>query len=429
MVETVLFMVWLLWIFQPPTIHSMNITVVTVAFTDSPTYGYNAMMPTYDAIFSFIARKYPLVHSKIKRMPPLNLAQYMPADGYSYSCTFAYEVAMQYIGAYYQKHPEIFQPNSTEVFPFILTADWCDDAQTELARFATAANVFLLTLNPANGIFSQFPNFPVMTELGPLPGAKMVAGVTAVLLKYGWTKNLGFWCPTNGMAWPFIFCDIFIKSDLYNKIGAEQFYIVDPEIKEFSRAQYRKILNDMRYRTRVILVFLFHRLLREFMITAHEMNMTNGDYVFLTLAFQLSPDSPYPFTWKANDKDDGKAFQAYQSLIASSDSLVNWNAMKDFVSERARISADVYNITLPPERMYNQATALMYDLLTSFAEGVNRSLGNDDYFQPRTFAKRLKEQMYSRETSSTKLDKNGGAAFRVPILRLNTESGEIEVQY
>ncbi|XP_055344268.1 atrial natriuretic peptide receptor 1-like [Paramacrobiotus metropolitanus] len=417
----------LLTLFTLPCVAGMNITIVTVAMTNIALYGYQCLMPTYDAIFPIIQKKYPTVYSHIKRLPVINMAKDVP-PGYSYECDFAYEYIIQYVGAYYQQHPEIFEADPRENFPVILAADWCDAAQIELARFVTAANVFYLDLTPANGLLDQFQLYPTTAEWGVLPGAELVAGVAALLLKFGWTKSLGMWCPTAGMLVPPIFCDIFLQTKLYNKVGAEQFYVADGEIKDFSRANYKKVLSEMRYRTRVILVFLFPKLLREFMVVANEMNMTNGDYVFLTLAFELyGAVLPDPFTWRGNDQDDPKAFQAYQSVIAVSEAQIDWNALSNLVDDFARISNTVYNFPISPGTKRTQALALMYHLLMNFADVVNKSWGDAENFRPRVLADHLKHQMYDPPDSPIKMSsETGSASLRIPILRLNTESREIE---
>ncbi|XP_055344261.1 atrial natriuretic peptide receptor 1-like [Paramacrobiotus metropolitanus] len=418
--------------------------------SNSDVYGYEVMMPAYDATLSAIRKKYPLVSNHLTVLPILNLAQYMPKQGYSYPCDYAYEAIMPFVSAYYYQHLRALQRDLNESLLLILAVDWCDSAQLELAKFTTAADLLFLSLSPANGDLDQFQNFPTMAELGTMPAATLEAGVAALLLHFGWTRNIGLWCPTHGIFVPAIFCDAFVQSELYSKVGANQFHVFDPEVTEFSPVQYRQVLTFMRTRTRgkyaqtkassvplamiinicliaVIIVFMYPQLVRQFMIVAHEMNMTNGEYVFLTLAFDLEPGVPYRITWRENEEDDGLAFQAFRSLIAVASFGVQWDDLgDDLFDDIARISVDVYNVTLPSEKIRNEAPAIMYDLLMNFAEAVNRSWDNAEYFRPRTFAQRLKDQMYNRPSSVTKLARDGSAAFRVPILRLNTANGQME---
>ncbi|XP_055338429.1 atrial natriuretic peptide receptor 1-like [Paramacrobiotus metropolitanus] len=266
-----------------------------------------------------------------------------------------------------------------------------------------------------------------MVQLGPLPGGAMVSALTAVLFKYGWTKNLGFWCPSNGMSWPFLFCNLFMQFGFYNQIDVQQVYKPDSEMKEFNTDVYRKVLQDLRNHTRIIIVYLNPPLLRDFMITAHDMNMTNGDFVFLTLALQPTPDSPYMFEWKTGDASDAKAAQAYQSLIASADTLFDWDEMETFINKTAIRSAEVYNATIPPSHRKNEATALVFDLLFSFAECVNRSLSEPHgKITARQVTQALRHQMYSRQSSSTLVSSTGTANFLLPLLKLNPKTGKFE---
>ncbi|XP_055354236.1 uncharacterized protein LOC129599908 [Paramacrobiotus metropolitanus] len=311
----------------------------------------------------------------------------------------------------------------------IVSADWCNVAPVHLANFAAATDTVFLTTNPANFDLAHFEKFPTMVQLGPLPGTDMVAAVTQVLLDNQWTKNLGLYCPPVGMSWSEYFCDAFIKDGLYNRIDVQQVYIPHAytNLAVFGKEQYRGVLNELRNHTRVILVFINPPLLREFMITAYELNMTNGDFIFFTLALQPTPGSPYLLSWKANDADDEKARKAFESVIISSDTLFEWDDLEEFINKTAQTSQSVYNITVPLNYRKNEATALMYDLLSNFAEYLNRSVDQMANMTPAQFAHNLRQQMYSKRSSSTRVARSGMASFLIPLLRLNPRNGKFEL--
>ncbi|XP_055336577.1 uncharacterized protein LOC129587026 [Paramacrobiotus metropolitanus] len=250
-----------------------------------------------------------------------------------------------------------------------------------------------------------------MVQLGPLPGTDMVAAVTQVLLDNQWTKT---WACT------------------VRQIDVQQVYIPHAytNLAVFGKEQYRGVLNELRNHTRVILVFINPPLLREFMITAYELNMTNGDFWltrFFHLGAAITPGSPYLLSWKANDADDEKARKAFESVIISSDTLFEWDDLEEFINKTAQTSQSVYNITVPLNYRKNEATALMYDLLSNFAEYLNRSVDQMANMTPAQFAHNLRQQMYSKRSSSTRVARSGMASFLIPLLRLNPRNGKFEL--
>ena len=53
--------------------------------------------------------------------------------------------------------------------------------------------------------------------------------------------------------------------------------------------------------------------IRQFILTAHRMGMTNGDYVYITLN-QIPPDNLKTF-WSNNDSADAEARLAFASVL------------------------------------------------------------------------------------------------------------------
>ncbi|XP_055332314.1 atrial natriuretic peptide receptor 1-like [Paramacrobiotus metropolitanus] len=155
--------------------------------------------------------------------------------------------------------------------------------------------------------------------------------------------------------------------------------------------------------------------------------MTNGDFIFFTLALQPTPGSPYLLSWKANDADDEKARKAFESVIISSDTLFEWDDLEEFINKTAQTSQSVYNITVPLSYRKNEATALIYDLLSNFAEYLNRSVDQMANMTPAQFAHNLRQQIYSKRSSSTRVARSGMASFLIPLLRLNPRNGKFEL--
>ncbi|OQV15545.1 Atrial natriuretic peptide receptor 1 [Hypsibius exemplaris] len=80
------------------------------------------------------------------------------------------------------------------------------------------------------------------------------------------------------------------------------------------KKQIVNLLEEIQVSARVVFLMMTGDLVRKFLITAAENEMTTSDYVYL--AVELFPSKSFgKFTWKYGDEDDKAAREAFQSLL------------------------------------------------------------------------------------------------------------------
>ncbi|OQV24200.1 hypothetical protein BV898_02147 [Hypsibius exemplaris] len=110
----------------------------------------------------------------------------------------------------------------------------------------------------------------------------------------------------------------------------------------------RKVLKDFDLKSRVFLFFGQPPGLRNFLMVASEMAMTNGDHVYLAVC-QLSNAEFGHFTWQLHNKDDEKVKRAYRSVLLLSlldETLYGSPSIRSLSQEWADIYRSMYNSTV-----------------------------------------------------------------------------------
>lgn len=86
------------------------------------------------------------------------------------------------------------------------------------------------------------------------------------------------------------------------------------ELNGNEEEEYENYLRDASMYARVVILSVRGVLVRKFMLAAHSLGMTNGEWIFLDVEiFQSSYWGDHD--WEMNDLDDIKARKAYESLL------------------------------------------------------------------------------------------------------------------
>ncbi|GAV02831.1 hypothetical protein RvY_13348-1 [Ramazzottius varieornatus] len=135
----------------------------------------------------------------------------------------------------------------------------------------------------------------------------------------------------------------------------------------------------------VIVLITHPRIMREMMLTAHALEMTNGEYVFLAGTITRVPTRG-PITWKFGDGRDEMAFEAFRSLITYVNVEPDWNKTADWVegiAETARVS---FNTTYTEDQKYNEYALSAYEVMLASAQVFQENI-NATSMDGRQYAK------------------------------------------
>lgn len=130
------------------------------------------------------------------------------------------------------------------------------------------------------------------------------------------------------------------------------------ELNGNEEEEYENYLRDASMYARVVILSVRGVLVRKFMLAAHSLGMTNGEWIFLDVEiFQSSYWGDHD--WEMNDPDDIKARKAYESLLRVS--LLQPTSPKfNLFSEKVRKRAlNDYNYTFSEGEEVNIANSIL----------------------------------------------------------------------
>ncbi|XP_055354000.1 atrial natriuretic peptide receptor 1-like [Paramacrobiotus metropolitanus] len=137
--------------------------------------------------------------------------------------------------------------------------------------------------------------------------------------------------------------------------------------------QFAAILDDIRQASRIVLYFGHAAFLREFLITAAERQMTNGEYVYISVETMKNKMLGL-LHWRYNDSRDEIAFQAFQSLLVVHPRNIYDGPDPTLGAEFVKRSQRDYNFTYSLVDQPFISLVDTYLAVTSISQALNDSL-------------------------------------------------------
>ncbi|XP_055333873.1 uncharacterized protein LOC129585274 [Paramacrobiotus metropolitanus] len=172
----------------------------------------------------------------------------------------------------------------------------CGDA--EMARLYTQWDILWLSTAGAPIASNQHVSYPTGLNTNYFVVSQCAELFIDILNKYNWTSVTVVTDPSSPP-----FYAVLMSVFLVNLKGQRH---ITHSVREINAKLGRpfggfgSILDDIRASSRVVIYFGIGKILREFLVTAASLNMTNGEYVYILTENNLFR----PFHWKAGDKDD-----------------------------------------------------------------------------------------------------------------------------
>ncbi|OQV12270.1 Atrial natriuretic peptide receptor 1 [Hypsibius exemplaris] len=196
-----------------------------------------------------------------------------------------------------------------------------------------------------------------------------------------------------------------------------------------STSQRRKaMLEEAKNRSRVILLLTHARLVRQFMIQARSLGLTQGDYVFFAI-------EPYELTYwghikfNQGDNDDTNAREAFQSLMVLSLSDSTGNGLDDNLAISIKIKAkEQYNYTFKALERPDPVVMGFYESIMIYAQEVNTmSLHGLDYRNGTALTRRIVGKEFSGITGALRIAKNGERDRDLDLKTFHPDTGQYKV--
>ncbi|GAU92100.1 hypothetical protein RvY_04228-1 [Ramazzottius varieornatus] len=130
---------------------------------------------------------------------------------------------------------------------------------------------------------------------------------------------------------------------------------------------YTTFLQQAKLQSRIVILVTHPKIMRDILLAAYAMNMTDGEYMFLA-AMSTSVPTRGPITWKFQDGEDKVAFEAFKSVITYSNIDPNWREVTDWTDQIASTASTRFNLTLPNEHKYNDFAISAFEIMLASAE-------------------------------------------------------------
>ncbi|GAV00678.1 hypothetical protein RvY_11496-1 [Ramazzottius varieornatus] len=209
------------------------------------------------------------------------------------------------IAEYYFRHETRW--NSADILVFAGSHSDCN--AKSLVYFATQLRRLVLSSIFAFASSSDKTKWPTWISVSSDSLDILAQTHLSLLVTYNWT-SLSIICDTSS---PSTYC--FLAGNLYSRLTLRTNFRVTLSEVNVTAGGYMDFLHKTTTHSRVILYSGHSTPFRSFMLAARSLNLTNGEYVFVTFWPFRSPTSGN-FTWQFFDEFDEEARQAYRVILA-----------------------------------------------------------------------------------------------------------------
>ncbi|XP_055334080.1 atrial natriuretic peptide receptor 1-like [Paramacrobiotus metropolitanus] len=267
---------------------------------------------------------------------------------------------------------------------------------TEMPYFMRRWNTLWISTLSANSQISDRIRNPTWIAVNDFSTAQCSQLYVDMLNKFRWTTTFVV-IDTIG---PSVYGIVagFVLEDLKKQPNTTQYVRKIAPRPGVPFGNFGSVLQDIAKVSRVVLVFGHAALLRELLIVAHQMDMTNGDYVYIGLETMRNKPILGNFHWKYNNDDDTIAFTAFRSLLMVQPEDVDMPPNLDLGMQFVQRSARDYNFT------YNISDQSFPNIVSSYwailatAQFLNDSLsgaGDLDYRDGSAIARLFLNRTYT----------------------------------
>ncbi|XP_070154305.1 atrial natriuretic peptide receptor 1 isoform X3 [Polyergus mexicanus] len=296
----------------------------------------------------------------------------------------------------------------------------CAFALEPVARLAAYWNSPIITGMGDQGIFKDKSKYPTLTRMSYCQ-CRLRLVFSSVFKEFGWSHV----------------ALILDRSDLFSlTVGKNLEYGLRKEgLLKFVRdldgnsedESYHLYLRDASMYARIVILSVRGTLVRKFMLAAHELEMTRGEWAFLDV--EIFHGSYWgDHDWEVGDEDDAAARKAYEALLRVSLLQPTTSRFQGFAdSVRQRAQSD-YNYTFSEGEEVNFFVGAFYDGVYLLGIALNETLAEGgDIRDGISITRRMWDRDFIGITGHVRIDDNGDRDADYSILDLDPITGRFEV--
>ncbi|XP_071559904.1 atrial natriuretic peptide receptor 1 isoform X3 [Temnothorax nylanderi] len=296
----------------------------------------------------------------------------------------------------------------------------CAFALEPVARLAAYWNSPIITGMGDQGIFKDKSKYPTLTRMSYCQ-CRLRLVFASVFKEFGWSHV----------------ALILDRSDLFSlTVGKNLEYGLRKNgLLKFVREldgnsedeSYHLYLRDASMYARIVILSVRGTLVRRFMLAAHELGMTRGDWAFLDV--EIFHGSYWgDHDWEVGDEDDANARKAYEALLRVSLLQPTSPRFQDFAENVRQRAQTNYNYTFPEGEEVNFFVGAFYDGVYLLGIALNETLAEGgDIRDGISITRRMWDRDFIGITGHVRIDDNGDRDADYSILDLDPITGRFEV--
>ncbi|CAG5029889.1 unnamed protein product [Parnassius apollo] len=199
------------------------------------------------------------------------------------------------------------------------------------------------------------------------------------------------------------------------------------ELDGNEKESYEALLRDVSMYARVVILSVRGSLVREFLLAAHTLGMTRGDWAFLDV--EIFQGGYWGETgWAAGDERDAAARAAYEALLRVSLKLPTGDRFDEFADAVRARAKQHYNYSFSDGEEVNFFIGAFYDGVYLLGMALNETLTEGgDIRDGRNITSRMWGRDFHGITGHVRIDPVGDRDADYAILDLDPVTGKFEV--
>ncbi|CAF3948969.1 unnamed protein product [Adineta steineri] len=207
--------------------------------------------------------------------------------------------------------------------------------------------------------------------------------------------------------------------------------IFDVDRKNETKEKLRKTLNDAKTEARILFICMDSLLFRDFLLMAYDLDMINGEYVFVYLdIFRLMRKDMNLIGWYKNDSseaENSKARRAFETVLILAVKKPDTERYRHFSYQVNTLQGGINNDSSSMEKLVNPYVATFYDAVLLYAYGLNRTIeAHENASDGFAVVHKMWNVSFEGSNGIVQISETGDRVSDYSLFDLNTKNGQFE---
>ncbi|CAF2075185.1 unnamed protein product [Rotaria magnacalcarata] len=207
--------------------------------------------------------------------------------------------------------------------------------------------------------------------------------------------------------------------------------IFDVDRKNETKEKLRKTLDEAKVEARILFVCMDSNLFRDFLLMASDLNMINGEYVFVYLdIFRLMRKDMNLISWYkkgVSEAENDKARRAFETVLILAVKRPDTERYQEFSHQVNALRNRTNTSGTSMAELVNPYVATFYDAVLLYAYGLNRTIeSNQNYRDGFSVVRKMWNLSFEGSNGIVQISETGDRVSDYSLFDLNPKSGDFE---